>query len=262
MKTFTIGTAAALFAAVMLSGQAQERNQTLEEVGEAVEAVGQEVEQGARRAADEAGRLVDEAGRELRQERREEAREDFREEARDVRGERRPRETRGQSFRRGDQPAERGPGKAVAVLIPVGKSGVTGKVTIERSGQGAVITGVVRGLEPNSKHGFHVHEFGDLSDRQSGKSVGGHFAPEGTPHGRPSDPPEERHVGDLGNIEANDQGVARFEIRDEQIALVGPNSVIGRSFVVHEKEDKFTQPSGDAGDRLAFGTIGIADERN
>lgn len=151
------------------------------------------------------------------------------------------------------------PQKATAVLFPVGDSGVTGIVTIEQQSKNrVVITGRVRGLEPNSKHGFHIHEFGDLSDLKKGQSVGGHFAPEGSPHGRPTDPAEERHVGDLGNIEADDQGVAEVRIEDEIVSLQGANSVIGRAFVVHSKADEFTQPSGDAGDRIAFGTIGIA----
>lgn len=151
------------------------------------------------------------------------------------------------------------PQKATAVLFPVGDSGVSGAVTIEQQGRNRVlITGTVRGLEPNSKHGFHVHEFGDLSDLKKGQSVGGHFAPEGSPHGRPTDPAHERHVGDLGNIEADDQGVAKIRIEDEIVSLHGPNSVVGRAFVVHSKADEFTQPSGDAGDRIAFGTIGIA----
>lgn len=150
------------------------------------------------------------------------------------------------------------PTKAVAVLFPVGDSGVSGQLTIEQEGRRVQITGVVRGLEPNSKHGFHIHEFGDLSDLQKGQSVGDHFSPEGTPHGRPDDPADKRHVGDLGNIEANDEGIAEIRMRDELVSLRGPHSVVGRAFVVHEKEDTFTQPSGDAGDRIAFGTIGIA----
>ncbi|HEX6985360.1 MAG TPA: superoxide dismutase family protein [Planctomycetaceae bacterium] len=154
--------------------------------------------------------------------------------------------------------AER-PTKAVAVLFPVGDSGVSGVLTIEQQGRDRVsIGGTVRGLEPNSRHGFHIHEFGDLRDLEKGRSVGDHFAPHGSPHGRPDAPAEERHVGDLGNIEANDEGVAEVRIEDELVRLHGPNSVIGRAFVVHAKEDKFTQPSGDAGDRIAFGTIGIA----
>ncbi len=155
--------------------------------------------------------------------------------------------------------AAKAPSKAVAVLFPVGGSGVSGLLTIEANGETVKITGTVRGLKPNSKHAFHIHEYGDLSDLKEGQSVGDHFDPTGThTHGRPSDDPAERHVGDLGNIETDDEGVAQINIEDKLVSLHGINSVIGRAFVVHEKEDQFTQPTGDAGGRIAFGTIGIA----
>ena len=118
-----------------------------------------------------------------------------------------------------------------------------------------LLTGRPRGLEPG-QHGFHVHEFGDLTDLQKGESAGGHFNPTGMPHGRPDD--EERHAGDLGNIEADQNGVANVNIRDSVLRLNGPQSILGRAIVVHAKADEFTQPSGDAGDRVALGVIGIA----
>ena len=150
------------------------------------------------------------------------------------------------------------PTRAVAVLFPVDDSGVTGVVRLQSEGGKVKLTGEVRGLEPNTKHGFHVHEYGDLTDLKTGKSTGGHFAPDGSPHGKPSADAQQRHVGDLGNIQADAKGVARIDITDAIISLHGKHSVIGRAFVVHAGEDKFTQPTGDAGDRIAFGTIGIA----
>lgn len=84
----------------------------------------------------------------------------------------------------------------------------------------------------------------------------GHFDPTGKPHGSPE--AKERHIGDLGNIEAKEEGVAKFEMRDDKIQLTGPPSILGQSVVVHEQVDKFTQPSGDAGGRVAFGVIGVA----
>ncbi len=144
---------------------------------------------------------------------------------------------------------------AVAVLLPVDGSGVKGIVRITVQGEKVVVKGRVEGLTPG-KHGFHVHEFGDLTDMKTGNSAGGHFNPHGHPHGKPSD--NERHVGDLGNIEADANGVAEFEITDAVVALHGPNSVLGRSLVVHADEDRFTQPTGDAGARVAVGVIGVA----
>lgn len=149
------------------------------------------------------------------------------------------------------------PNAAVAVLLPIGDSQAHGIVTLQRAGKGVRIQGTVRGLTPG-QHGFHVHQYGDLRDPKEGKSAGGHFSPHGHPHGRPAD--EQRHVGDLGNITANEEGVATIDITDEVLALSGQNSVIGRAFVVHEKADQFTQPTGDAGGRVAFGVIGIAEQ--
>lgn len=145
--------------------------------------------------------------------------------------------------------------RAVAVLVPVGESDVFGTVHFTKKGNEVRVRGVVRGLEPG-KHGFHVHQYGDLTDLKQGKSAGGHYNPTHQPHGRRTD--QERHVGDLGNIEANEEGVARFDFTDRVIDLGGPHSVVGRALVVHESADQFTQPSGDAGDRVAIGVIGIA----
>jgi len=144
---------------------------------------------------------------------------------------------------------------AVAVLTTVGESGVTGVVRFERQGDAVRVTGEVRGLSPGL-HGFHVHQYGDLTDREKGASAGDHFSPAAMPHGRPTD--HDRHVGDLGNLEADESGVARLDITDSVIRLNGPHAIVGRALVVHEKEDRFVQPTGDAGGRVAFGVVGIA----
>jgi len=162
--------------------------------------------------------------------------------------------------RRTGESAEPAPAvdKAVCVLVPVGNSGVQGTVRFERLREGKVhVTGEIRGLTAG-QHGFHVHEFGDLSDREQGKSAGDHFAGGTEHHGAPED--DQRHAGDLGNIQAGDDGVAKIDKTDAVIALAGPHSVLGRALVVHANPDKFTQPSGDAGGRVAFGVIGIAEK--
>lgn len=144
---------------------------------------------------------------------------------------------------------------AVCVLQSVGDSGVSGTVHFHQRGDQVKVTGEVTGLEPGL-HGFHVHELGDLTSPQDGKSTGGHYAPRGMKHGKPED--AERHVGDLGNVEAGDSGTAVVDMTDSVISLNGPHSIVGRAIVVHAGEDKFTQPTGDAGARVAFGVIGIA----
>jgi superoxide dismutase, Cu-Zn family len=147
---------------------------------------------------------------------------------------------------------------AVAVVQGLGEHKVKGKVTFTQKADGVEIVAELTGLQPG-EHGFHVHEFGDCS-MADGKCAGGHFNPTGMPHGSPDS--EKRHVGDLGNIKADSTGKATYKRLDTMIALNGPNSVIGRSVIVHAKADDLkTQPSGDAGDRIGCGTIGIADPK-
>jgi superoxide dismutase, Cu-Zn family len=146
------------------------------------------------------------------------------------------------------------PDKAICVLHPTNGYNVSGTVTFTRDGEDVKIVAEVEGLAPG-KHGFHIHEFGDCS-ASDGTSAGGHFNPEGVEHGGPDD--EVRHVGDLGNIEAGEDGTARLEMTDSKISLHGEHSIIGRAVVIHEGEDDLTsQPTGAAGARLACGVIGI-----
>ena len=111
------------------------------------------------------------------------------------------------------------------------------------------------GLKEGS-HGFHIHEFGDCS-APDGTSAGGHFNPSGEPHAGPKD--AARHTGDLGNVEAGKDGTATLEYVDAKAAFDGPNSILGRGVIVHEKVDDLkTQPTGNAGARLACGVVGAA----
>jgi Cu-Zn family superoxide dismutase len=145
--------------------------------------------------------------------------------------------------------------RAVCILQPIGKSGVSGTIMFEQIGKRIRVTGKITNLAPG-KHGFHVHQYGDLTDRAKGESVGGHWDPQHMPHGAPDT--KERHVGDLGNVDANAEGVATVDEYDRLLRLRGHDSIIGRAVVVHEKADTFVQPSGAAGGRVAFGVIGWA----
>lgn len=145
--------------------------------------------------------------------------------------------------------------KAIAVIQPAEGLNVRGIVTFTQTDTGIVVAAHISGLTPG-KHGFHVHEFGDVSDL-NGKSAGGHFNPDGTKHGGPFD--SERHAGDLGNIEANAEGAGSLTYTDPVITLNGPAAIIGRAVVVHTGEDDLvSQPTGNAGARAGFGVIGIA----
>ena len=145
--------------------------------------------------------------------------------------------------------------KAIAVLNPTKDKSVHGTVTFETMEKGVRVVADLTGLAPG-KHGFHIHEFGDTSS-DDGTSAGGHFNPTAMPHSMPSS--DKRHVGDLGNIEADKDGKAHLDYIDTMISLSGDTNIVGRAVVVHEKEDDLkTQPTGNAGARLAYGVIGVA----
>ena len=147
------------------------------------------------------------------------------------------------------------PTKAIAVLHPTKGSNVEGTVTFSKSGDEMKIVADVTGLTPG-KHGFHIHEFGDCSS-PDGKAAGGHFNPSNNPHA--GHDAEQRHVGDMDNLDADSSGKAHLELTDKMMTTSGEKSIIGRGVIVHEKADDLkSQPTGDAGGRLACGVIGIA----
>lgn len=145
---------------------------------------------------------------------------------------------------------------AIAVLVPVGPAGAHGIVTFTQVEGGIRVVAHVEGLAPG-KHGFHIHEFGDCSSADA-TSAGGHFNPGGMPHGAPT--ADKRHEGDLGNImTAGKDGTADLDWVDSHLGFEGPTSIIGRGVIVHASEDDLkTQPTGNAGARVACGVIGIA----
>ncbi|MCL4798771.1 MAG: superoxide dismutase family protein [Burkholderiales bacterium] len=110
------------------------------------------------------------------------------------------------------------------------------------------------GLTPNSTHGFHIHENGDCSAPDA-TSAGGHFNPTGMPHSGRETP--KRHAGDLGNVTADAKGIVttRFTVPRLEIGA-GKTDILGRGVIVHAKADDLkSQPSGDAGARIACGVI-------
>lgn len=122
------------------------------------------------------------------------------------------------------------------------------------------VTGEISGLA-KGLHGFHVHEFGDNTNGCI--SAGAHFNPYGKDHGAPT--AQVRHVGDLGNVEASGDGVAKVSITDSLISLEGDLSVVGRTLVVHGDPDdlgltghELSKTTGNAGARVACGVIGLA----
>lgn len=157
------------------------------------------------------------------------------------------------------QPARESAGpavtKAVAVLHPTAGHEAHGTVVFTKVEGGVKVEATLDGLAPGD-HGFHIHQYGDCSS-PDGKSAGGHFNPEGVEHAGPE--ASVRHVGDLGNITADENGHATLERVDAHLTFSGPHSIVGRGVIVHQKADDLTsQPTGAAGARVACGVIGIA----
>jgi len=145
--------------------------------------------------------------------------------------------------------------KAVCVLYATQGNSVSGTISFFSTDAGVKVVVDVQGLS-KGKHGFHIHEFGDCSS-PDGTSAGGHFNPSGMSHGGPMD--MKRHMGDMGNLEADESGKAHLEYVDRMISLTGEHSIIGRSVILHKSEDDLkTQPTGNSGARIACGVIGIA----
>lgn len=144
---------------------------------------------------------------------------------------------------------------AVAVVSPLGDSKVAGKITFTQEADGVHVVADVTGLSPG-KHGFHIHEFGDISDPKCA-SAGGHYNPEGEMHGLPG--AAHHHPGDMGNLEASAEGTAHLEITLAGVTLTGDKDpIIGRSIIIHDKADDGGQPTGNAGGRVGCGVIGVA----
>jgi Cu-Zn family superoxide dismutase len=145
--------------------------------------------------------------------------------------------------------------EAVALIAPTkpSKSSVAGIVVLKQEKGYVQLTGEVTGLTPG-KHGFHIHMFGDLRSAD-GMSVGGHYNPHGHPHGGPAS--KQRHEGDLGNLEATAEGVAKVNVKAGHVDL---SHILGRSLVVHgDVDDLKSQPAGNAGPRIGIGVIGRAE---
>lgn len=143
--------------------------------------------------------------------------------------------------------------RAVAEFKAIEGLELEGKAKLEESASGVKISLTLEDAPPGRK-GVHVHEKGDCSDIP-GESMGKHFAPHSEPHGLP--PASDRHPGDLGNIVVDKDGNGQLEIITQAGTLKPgePMSFLNRSIVVHQGEDKGTQPSGDAGKPMACAVI-------
>ncbi|MCZ8253138.1 MAG: superoxide dismutase family protein [Hylemonella sp.] len=143
---------------------------------------------------------------------------------------------------------------ASAQLQPTRGNSTSGEVRFVQQGDKVRVSGEVRGLKPGAEHGFHVHEKGDCSSGD-GMSTGGHYNPSGRKHGAHGR--GEHHAGDLPNLKADAQGIARFSFESTGIGVgSGQADIIGRGLIVHRDPDDYTtQPTGNSGPRLACAVI-------
>lgn len=146
--------------------------------------------------------------------------------------------------------------QGVAVLHPTAGQQCKGVVRFIEEGDSVKVVADLEGLTAGQKHAFHIHQFGDCTAPDA-MSAGGHYNPEGHQHGFPD--AENRHAGDLGNIQADSSGKAHYELTVKNVSLMGAtNPILGRGVIVHAKPDDGGQPVGNAGARIACGVIGVA----
>ena len=133
-------------------------------------------------------------------------------------------------------------------------SKINGIVLLTEKKSGVLIEASVNHLAPG-KHGFHVHENGSCAD--AGKAAGGHFNPDHTQHGyMPKKGMAHSHPGDMGNLDAGPDGHAVARVFLKGVTLKeGKYAVLGKAIIVHENADDFSQPTGNAGGRVACGLI-------
>ena len=155
-------------------------------------------------------------------------------------------------------PAKSTASRATVVLAPASGSLVSGTLTLVPMGDGVHMSGEVGGLKPGDPRGFHIHEKGDCSAADA-STAGGHFNPAAQAHGRSGH--GAHHAGDTDNIVANAKGVARIDAHVTGVTLGGGagNDIAGRAVIVHAAADDYTtQPTGNAGARVACGVIKVA----
>ncbi|KAL5010495.1 hypothetical protein ScPMuIL_012800 [Solemya velum] len=146
-----------------------------------------------------------------------------------------------------------------AVCFLRGGSAIEGTVYITQKeiGSPVEVTGKIAGLEPG-KHAIHVHEYGDISN--SGLNAGGLFNPDGKYI--TTDDGKTRYVGELGDVTAGEDGSAQVSFSATNLNLIGPQSIIGRSIIVHEKEHdvsagRYEVTAANQSGRIAYGVVGI-----
>jgi len=131
-------------------------------------------------------------------------------------------------------------------------STVSGRIDLVETGGGLQVIAAFSGVTPG-KHGFHIHAEGSCED--GGKAAGGHFNPGKTDHGLlPRDGDDKAHSGDMGNVTIDENGKGAYAVFLPGLSITkGAKNVNGKAIILHEKEDNFGQPTGNAGGRIGCG---------
>jgi Cu-Zn family superoxide dismutase len=153
------------------------------------------------------------------------------------------------------------PVRAIAVIDSKKIKGIV-RFTEDLRNDDVIIDIDIVGLKKNAKQGFHIHQCGDMSEQCD--SMCAHFDPYGEDHGGKDS--RHRHVGDLGNLESDGNGHAKYRMRDHMIKLRGTKcNIVGRGLIIHEDEDDcgltdhtLSKTTGNSGKRLACAVIGYA----
>jgi len=136
------------------------------------------------------------------------------------------------------------------------------KFSEDNSDDTVIIDINITGLKKNGLHGFHIHEYGDISEKC--ESMCAHFNPYNKKHGGQDS--KERHAGDLGNLKTDKNGIAKYKMKDNIIKLRGTKcNIIGRGLIIHADEDdcgkgnfEDSLTTGHSGKRIACSIIGYA----
>lgn len=135
-------------------------------------------------------------------------------------------------------------------IYPKSNTKTQGYVDFVQKGKEVTMTLRAYELKPG-EHAMHIHEKGDCS-ATDGSSAGGHWNPKGTHHGKWET--EHFHMGDIGNLKANKEGVAEMTFTTDKWCLGCTDetkNIIGKSIIIHaDKDDFHTQPTGNAGGRV------------
>lgn len=144
------------------------------------------------------------------------------------------------------------PIKAVAEIMSLTGDKI-GSAVFKQTPKGVQIQVTAHGLPPGV-HALHIHTTGKCDATSKFASAGGHFNPTAKTHGSMSMDPE--HAGDMPNQTVSAKGELKATVLDANLSVASLFDADGSAIVIHAMPDDYmTQPTGNAGDRIACGVI-------